>query len=110
MGPRNCLRSVNVRAARCAVFMAPIILTVCQPAVLDPQGPVGLAQKTILIDSLAIMLAIVVPTIAALIAMSSSLAPTSAASKICARFARRMLATAQERRKLPRSPWLSSTR
>jgi cytochrome o ubiquinol oxidase subunit 2 len=32
---------------------------------LDPQGPVGAAEKTILIDSLAIMLAIVVPTIAA---------------------------------------------
>jgi cytochrome o ubiquinol oxidase subunit II len=37
----------------------------CQPAVLDPQGVVGRADMTILIDSLAIMLAIVVPTIAA---------------------------------------------
>jgi len=45
--------------------MAPIVLTACQPAVLDPQGVIGQAQKTILIDSLAIMLAIVVPTIAA---------------------------------------------
>jgi cytochrome o ubiquinol oxidase subunit 2 len=35
------------------------------PAVLDPQGFIGLSEKTILIDSLAIMLAIVVPTIAA---------------------------------------------
>ena len=33
--------------------------------VLDPQGVVGIAEKMILIDSLAIMLAIVVPTIAA---------------------------------------------
>ena len=64
------MRSVNVRAARCAAFMTPIVLTACQPAVLDPQGPVGLAQKTILIDSLAIMLAIVVPTIAASIAFA----------------------------------------
>ena len=32
---------------------------------LDPQGPVGIAEKTILIDSLAIMLAIVIPTILA---------------------------------------------
>ena len=64
------MRSVNVRAARCAVFMAPIVLTACQPAVLDPQGPVGLAEKTILIDSLAIMLAIVVPTIAATLAFA----------------------------------------
>jgi cytochrome o ubiquinol oxidase subunit 2 len=45
--------------------MAPIVLTACQPAVLDPKGIVGIADKTILIDSLAIMLAIVVPTIAA---------------------------------------------
>ena len=33
--------------------------------VLDPQGPVGLAERTILIDSVAIMLAIVLPTMAA---------------------------------------------
>jgi len=45
--------------------MAPLILTACQPGVLDPQGPIGIAEKTILIDSLAIMLAIVLPTIAA---------------------------------------------
>jgi cytochrome o ubiquinol oxidase subunit II len=32
--------------------------------ILDPQGPIGAADKTILIDSLAIMLAIVLPTIA----------------------------------------------
>jgi cytochrome o ubiquinol oxidase subunit II len=69
-GPLRRLRSVHARAARCAVFMAPIVLTACQPAVLDPQGPVGLAQKTILIDSLAIMLAIVIPTIAATFAVA----------------------------------------
>jgi cytochrome o ubiquinol oxidase subunit 2 len=46
-------------------LLAPLVLTACQPALLDPQGPVGTAQKTILIDSLAIMLAIVLPTIAA---------------------------------------------
>jgi cytochrome o ubiquinol oxidase subunit 2 len=69
-GPFRCLRSVNARAARCAVLMAPIVLTACQPAVLDPQGPVGLAEKMILIDSLAIMLAIVVPTIAATFAFA----------------------------------------
>ena len=37
----------------------------CQSSVLDPRGPIGLAERTILIDSLAIMLAIVVPTIIA---------------------------------------------
>jgi heme/copper-type cytochrome/quinol oxidase subunit 2 len=40
------------------------------PAVLDPQGPIGLAAKTILIDSLAIMLVIVLPTIAAILAFA----------------------------------------
>ncbi len=47
------------------VILAPLALTACEPSVLDPQGIVGIADKTILIDSLAIMLAIVVPTIAA---------------------------------------------
>jgi len=37
---------------------------------MDPRGPVGQAQKTILIDSLAIMLAIVVPTIVAALAIA----------------------------------------
>lgn len=37
------------------------------PSVLDPAGPVGLAERTILLDSLAIMLAIVVPVIIATI-------------------------------------------
>jgi len=64
-GPSQRLRSTSARAGRCAVVMAPIVLTACQPAVLDPQGVIGMAEKTILIDSLAIMLAIVVPTIAA---------------------------------------------
>src|SRR5208283_5629445 len=60
-GPLRCLRSEAARAARGAVLMAPIVLTGCQPAVLDPQGVIGHAEKMILIDSLAIMLAIVVP-------------------------------------------------
>jgi cytochrome o ubiquinol oxidase subunit 2 len=64
------LQSMSARAGRCAVVMAPIVLTACQPAVLDPQGPIGIAEKTILIDSLAIMLAIVVPTIAATLAFA----------------------------------------
>ena len=34
--------------------------------ILDPQGPIGVAERTILIDSLGIMLAIVLPTIAAI--------------------------------------------
>jgi cytochrome o ubiquinol oxidase subunit 2 len=50
--------------------MAPVVLTACQPIILDPQGPIGIAEKTILIDSLAIMLAIVLPTIAATLAFA----------------------------------------
>ncbi|MDB5819004.1 MAG: ubiquinol oxidase subunit [Rhizobacter sp.] len=42
-----------------------MLLAGCQSAVLDPRGPIGRAQKIIMIDSLAIMLAIVVPTIVA---------------------------------------------
>ena len=52
----------------CAIV--PLLLTACQPAVLDPAGPIALANRTILIDSLAIMLAIVVPTIAATFAFA----------------------------------------
>jgi cytochrome o ubiquinol oxidase subunit 2 len=59
------LRSTSARAGRCVVVMAPLVLTACQPSVLDPQGFIGLSERTILIDSLAIILAIVVPTIAA---------------------------------------------
>src|SRR5271163_4612230 len=38
--------------------------------ILDPQGPIGAANKTILIDSIGIMLAIVVPTIVAIFAFA----------------------------------------
>ncbi|WP_454620165.1 ubiquinol oxidase subunit II [Bradyrhizobium cenepequi] len=38
--------------------------------ILDPQGPIAAAQKTILIDSIGIMLAIVLPTIAAIFAFA----------------------------------------
>src|ERR1700730_10501271 len=69
-GPSWRLRSTKARTGRCAVVMAPLLLTACQPSVLDPQGFIGLSEKTILIDSLAIMLAIVVPTIAATLAFA----------------------------------------
>jgi len=38
--------------------------------IFDPQGPIAAANKTILIDSIAIMLAIVVPTIIAILAFA----------------------------------------
>jgi cytochrome o ubiquinol oxidase subunit 2 len=56
---------------RSAVFAATLVfpLTSCS-GVLDPQGPVGASEKLILIDSLAIMLVIVVPTILATLAFA----------------------------------------
>jgi len=38
--------------------------------ILDPQGPIGAAERAILIDSVAIMLAIVLPTIVAIFAFA----------------------------------------
>jgi cytochrome o ubiquinol oxidase subunit 2 len=65
----RCLPSA-VAAARRAIIAAPIVVTACQPAVLDPAGVVGIAEKELMIDSLAIMLAIVIPTIAATFAFA----------------------------------------
>jgi len=45
---------------------ATLLLTGCKAAVLDPTGPIGVAEKTILIDCLAIMQAIVLPTMVAI--------------------------------------------
>jgi cytochrome o ubiquinol oxidase subunit II len=42
----------------------------CAPAVLDPAGPVAAGEKTILLNSLVIMLAIIVPTIVATLAFA----------------------------------------
>ena len=68
--PSHRVRSTGTRAVRRIVVLAPIVLAACQPAVLDPQGIIGIADKTILIDSLAIMLAIVIPTMAATLAFA----------------------------------------
>jgi len=61
---------LGVAARRCAIALLPILLSGCGWAVLDPRWPVGHADRTILIDSLAIMLAIVVPTIVATFAFA----------------------------------------
>ncbi len=62
--PRAAWRHVR-GIGRYVTVLSFLCLSSCQPAVLDPRGPVALANETILLDSLAIMLAIVVPTIAA---------------------------------------------
>src|SRR4051794_39773546 len=54
--------SLALRGLGTALLVA---LAGCQSAILDPRGPVGRAEKIILIDSLAIMLAIIVPTMVA---------------------------------------------
>ena len=56
--------------ARRSMILTPLLLCACTPALLNPAGPVGSAEKAILIDSLAIMLAIVVPTILATFAFA----------------------------------------
>ncbi len=55
-----------IAAARWCCVAAPILgLSGCEASVLDPQGPVGAQEKIILLNSLAIMLAIVIPTLLA---------------------------------------------
>ena len=56
---------LSIGLPRWSILPALLVLAACQQGVLDPQGPIGAANKSILIDSLAIMLAIVLPTIAA---------------------------------------------
>ncbi len=72
--PSPGLRSVrNGRLARSRGWLSRLLLlgavapslAGCEWAVLNPKGPVGAADATILIDSVAIMLAIVIPTIIA---------------------------------------------
>jgi cytochrome o ubiquinol oxidase subunit 2 len=50
-------------ATSVAACLLPIALAGCS-GVLDPAGPIGAGEKIILLDSLAIMLVIVIPTIA----------------------------------------------
>jgi cytochrome o ubiquinol oxidase subunit 2 len=55
------------KAARLMLAAASALsLSACGPDILEPIGPVGAGDKSILIDSLGIMLAIVVPTIIAI--------------------------------------------
>ena len=42
---------------------AAMLLTSCNEGVLDPHGPVGKAERVILYDATAIMLAVVIPVI-----------------------------------------------
>ena len=71
MGPsRSATRRTRVAVGRLSTAGALVLLCGCSRGVLDPQGPVGGAQKVILLDALAIMLCIIVPTILGTIAFA----------------------------------------
>jgi len=53
------------KLAMATAAMSLLGLSACSKGILDPQGPIAEANKTILIDSIAIMLAIVIPTMIA---------------------------------------------
>jgi cytochrome o ubiquinol oxidase subunit II len=71
VGDKLVSTRANVWSARsvCALLV-PLALDGCHTAVLSPAGPIGAADRTILLDALAIMLAIVVPTILATLAFA----------------------------------------
>jgi cytochrome o ubiquinol oxidase subunit 2 len=54
--PALWLRTISITGAA-------LLLGSCEEGVLDPQGPVGKAERVILYDSTAIMLAVVIPVI-----------------------------------------------
>jgi cytochrome o ubiquinol oxidase subunit 2 len=58
----------NVRYPFLAALV--LILGACNRGILDPVGPVAAAEKQILIDSTAIMLAIIIPTMIATVAIA----------------------------------------
>jgi cytochrome o ubiquinol oxidase subunit 2 len=57
-------------SARAAAGVVLLLTASCDRGIMDPVGPVAAAEKTILINSTAIMLAIVIPTIIATIAFA----------------------------------------
>ena len=60
----------QTRQASLVIVLAALGLQGCSGGVLDPAGPVGHAERTILLNSLAIMLAIVIPVILATLAFA----------------------------------------
>jgi heme/copper-type cytochrome/quinol oxidase subunit 2 len=48
---------------RVVLLAATVLLSSCRKGVLDPHGPVGTAERLMLYDATAIMLAVVVPVI-----------------------------------------------
>ena len=55
---------------RLSIITASALVAGCNRGIMDPAGPVAAAEKTILINSTAIMLAIIIPTMMATIAFA----------------------------------------
>jgi cytochrome o ubiquinol oxidase subunit 2 len=60
----------GIAVPRSVLPLALVSLAACHTAVLSPAGPIGAGDRIVLLDSLAIMLAIVVPTIVAILAFA----------------------------------------
>jgi cytochrome o ubiquinol oxidase subunit 2 len=58
------------RAARCSVAVAAFLLAGCNRGIFDPIGPVAAQEKQLLINSTAIMLAIIIPTMIATVVVA----------------------------------------
>lgn len=58
-----------------------LLLSGCAGGVLDPQGPIASGNRTILLNSLAVMLVIVVPTLVALLAFAWRYRATSSKAR-----------------------------
>ncbi len=71
MAPRLAFSfAVRPSRARLGGALAPLGLAGCSGGVLDPKGPIGAANGLIMLNSLAIMLAIVIPTLIAAVFMA----------------------------------------
>jgi cytochrome o ubiquinol oxidase subunit II len=67
LAPRFLIRPA---ASRIAAMLPVLAFGGCSGGVLDPKGPIGAANSLIMLDSLAIMLAIVIPTLIAAAVMA----------------------------------------
>lgn len=71
--PRLFMRGLPSPRSACsatALVATAMLMAGCVGGVTDPKGPIGAENLTILVDSLAIMLAIVVPTILTTVAFA----------------------------------------
>src|SRR5437868_14726362 len=68
--PDGDVNSSRFHRARWTALSGTVLTAGCSRGILDPVGPVGDAEKTILINSTAIMLAIIVPTIIATVGVA----------------------------------------